>query len=376
MRSMHMRGIIYAISLLGIITAANAQVTGGQFSFEYLRMANSPHVSALGGICVANPDEDIALVMENPSLMRPGLHNELGLSYNNFYSNIKILNLQYGYHAPAINTSFFLGVQYLNYGSFLQTNDIGYVTGDFHGVDYAVSLGAARQYGQHWRYGAALKMAHSVLYTYKATAVLMDVGVNYYDTASLIDFGITAKNMGATVAKYVPGAVAEPLPFDLQIGISKRFKHLPLRLFATAHHLYEWDVRYSNPDDNVSNNILGGTDSSKKESSHFGDKLFRHLIFGAELSLGKRLLATVSYNTLRRQELAITTKPGSAGFAFGLGLNLNKFQVHYARTFYHIAGPYNELGITMMLNKMFGLGPAGEKMHWNADYPDWDVPGH
>ena len=362
-------GVVVCCLLVGSVSA---QVTGGQFAFEYLRLSNAAHVSALGGISIADPDNDISFALQNPAMMRPGMHNELELTYDDYYAGIKIMNLQYGYHIAKINTSFFMGVQYLNYGSFMQTDALGNTYGDFHAVDYALTLGASRSYLDHWRYGADLKFAKSNLYDYTASAVLMDVGVNYYDTSSLWDFGVTAKNMGGMATRYNTGNPAEPLPFDLQMGVSKRFKHLPLRLIATVHHLYEWDIRYDNPADLTGTNLLGTTDSTSDKGAHFGDKLFRHVIFAAELTLAKRLALTVSYNDLQRKELALTTQPGLAGFAFGAALNLNKFQIHYARNYYYISAPYNEISLTMNLNKMFGLGPAGEKMHWNADYPDWE----
>lgn len=345
-----------------------AQVVGGQEAFEYLRLSNSPHVSALGGMNVADPDEDISLALQNPALMRPELHNELELNYNDFYSGISVMNLQYGYNIPSIATAFTLGVQYLNYGSFAQTDDLGNQLGDFNANDYAITLGASRAYGDHWRYGADLKWAHSTLYTATGAAVLADVGINYYDSTNLWDFGVTAKNMGVVVKRYNPNETAEPLPFDLQLGASKQFKHLPLRLFATVYHLYEWDIRYDNPADITQTNIFGTQDSSELSKSHFSDKLFRHFIFGGELTLAKRLVLTVSYNDLMRQELELTNHPAAAGFAFGVGLNLNKFQVHYGRSYYHVAGAYNEIGITMALNKLFGVGRLGERIHWNDDY--------
>lgn len=362
------------IFIVSVVTGymVSAQVTGGQSAFEYLRLPDAPHVSALGGISVANPDNDIAFALQNPAMMRPGMHNQLQLVYNNYYAAIAIMNMQYGYHDAKLNTSFFLGVQYLNYGGFDQTNSVGNVTGTFHANDYALTFGASRSYQEHWRYGADIKWAGSALGEYKAAAALMDVGVNYYDTSSLWDIGIVAKNMGVMVKKYDPTNTAEPMPFDLQLGASKKFKHLPLRLLATVHHLYEWDIRYSNPADLSGTNSLGGTDTVKDKGSHFGDKLFRHFTFGAELTLAKRLTVTVSYNDLRRREMALSTDPALAGFAFGAGLNLKKFQVHYARTYYSVAGAYNEFSITMMLNKLFGLGQFGEKTKWNAEYPDWE----
>jgi hypothetical protein len=348
---------------------ASAQVTGGQHAFEYLRLSNAPHVSALGGISVANPDNDIAFALQNPAMMRPGLHNNLELNYDNFYADIKILNLQYGYHVPKLNTSFFLGVQYLNYGSFMETDPIGNTYGTFHAVDYALTAGASRTYLEHWRYGADIKMAKSNFTSVSAMAAMIDVGINYFDTSTLWDFGAVAKNMGVMVKDYTTGN-SEPIPFDLQLGVSKRFKHLPLRLIGTIHHLYEWDIRYSNPADLNGTNAFGKSDTITDKGSHFADKFFRHFIFGAELTLGKRVTLSVSYNDLQRRELALSTIPGLAGFAFGAGLELTKFQVHYGRTYYHIAGAYNEIGITMALNRLIGLNKTGEKIHWNDEYPD------
>ncbi len=349
----------------------SAQVTGGQFAFEFLRLSNSPRVSALGGISVANPANDISLAVQNPAMMRPGLHNQLQLNYNGMYAGISSSNLNYGYHSEKLNTSFVGGLQYMNYGTFKHTTAIGTEEGDFKAVDYAVSLGASRSYGQHWRYGANLKLAHSALYDVRATAAMMDVGVNYYDTASLWDIGVVAKNMGVMLDKYTDANPAEPIPFDLQFGVSKRFKHLPLRLFSTIHHLYEWDIRYDNPDDVTANTLLGSTDSNQKTKSYFANKLFRHFIFGAEITLGKKVAVTGAYNVLRRQEMALQTIKGIAGFSFGVTVDLNKFIITYGRSYYHIAGPYHEIGLTMRLNKLMGLGEFGEKIHWNADHPDW-----
>jgi hypothetical protein len=358
--------------LLWFCQAATAQVNGGKYAFEYLLLSNAAHVSALGGISVADPDPDIALALQNPAMMRPVLHNELELTYDAYYAGISVMNLQYGYHAEKINTSFFFGVQYLNYGSFTETDDIGNTIGTFHAVDYSLTLGASRTYLAHWRYGADIKFANSDLAQYSSNAAMVDVGINYYDTSSLWDFGAVAKNMGVMMKRYNAANPAEPVPFDLQLGISKKFKHMPLRLIATLQHVYEWDIRYDNPADLVGSNSLGTSDTASDKGAHFGDILLRHFIFAAELTLGKRITLTASYNDLRREELALSTATGPSGMAFGLGVNLNRFKIHYALSYYNITGPYNELSLTMQLNKLFGLGNTGEKIKWNSEYPDWE----
>jgi hypothetical protein len=358
-----------AVTFLLGAAGADAQVTGGQFAFEFLRLSQSPHVTALGGINVSNPAKDISLVLQNPALNRPGLHNELSLNYNAYYAGISVTNLAYGYHIPKLATTFGLGVQYLNYGNFVQTDNIGNQYGNVHAADYAITLSASRSYGERWRYGVGLKWAQSSLFDRRASALLADVGVVYTDTANLLSLGITAKNMGVMVQKYNPSGSAEPLPFDLQLSISKRFAHLPLRLMATVHHLYEWDVRYNNPDDIDRGNVFGTADTTE-DKAHFGDKLFRHFIFGAEFLLGKRITVTVGYNHLRRGELSLAEKRALSGFSFGAGINLNKFQIHYARSYYHLVGANNEFGLNISLGKLTGLGKTGEKIHWSSQYED------
>lgn len=357
-----------ALLVIGFSTA-KGQVAGGQHAFEFLRLSNAPHISALGGINVASPAPDIAFALQNPALMRPGLHNQLGLNYNNYYSGIHLMNLGYGYHAEKIETSFALGVQYLNYGNFIQTDAAGYEYGDFKASDFAINLGASRSYGAHWRYGATLKLAASQLGETGATAFLADVGVLYYDTASLWTVAAVAKNMGFMAKRYNPGNPAEPLPFDLQLGIAKRFRHVPFRLMATIHHLYTWNIRYDNPADRTNPNLFGG-DTTTSEKSYFADKLFRHFIFAGEFLIGKRIGVSAGYNHLRRGELGLKERQALAGFSFGLALYLDKIQVHYARSYYHVAGAYNEIGFNFALNKLMGLGKTGDKIRWNADYGD------
>ena len=142
---------------------------------------------------------------------------------------------------------------------------------------------------------------------------------------------------------------------------------------ATVHHLYEWDIRYNNPADIDRTNLFGTQDSSADNKSYFTDKLFRHFIFAAELTLGKRLTVVAGYNHLRRSELGLKDVKGTAGFSFGASLNLNKIQVHYARSYYHMAGATSELGLNLNMNKLLNLGTAGKKIHWGEEYADWQM---
>ncbi|MFT4062253.1 MAG: type IX secretion system protein PorQ [Edaphocola sp.] len=360
------KSVLLGLACMGIGNVAGAQVNGGQHAFEYLRMSNSPHVSALGGLVPAAGD-DVSFALQNPGLLKPAYHNQLAANYNLYYAGIGIANLQYAYHVAPLNTNFGVGIQYLNYGNFTHTDAQGNDLGNVRATDYSMNFSASRQYTEHWRYGATVKWAHSFLADRSAMAVLADVGVVYEDTAKKWVVGIVAKNMGVMLKQYNPENDAEPLPFDLQIGVSKQLQNVPLRLFVAGHHLYEWNVRYDNPADKVSNNIFGNEDTAT-DKKYIADKIFRHLNFGAELLLGKRLTVSAAYSHMRRSELAAGDAKGMAGFSFGVGLNLNKIHVRFARSYYATAGAYNELGFSFQLNKFFNIGNKAEPWGWNKSY--------
>lgn len=360
--------------LLGSITmitcsasAVTAQVTGGRTSFPFLIVSNSPHVTSMGSYAPASYDRDITLMGQNPALLNKRMHNQFFLGYNIYVADIGILNLAYGYHSKKLNTDFGLGIQGVQYGKVTETDIYGNVLGEAKASDLSFNLTASRSYGPYWRYGATLKLAHSNLAGNTAFALLADVGVTYEDTASQFSFGVVAKNMGMTVKKYNPSNPAEPLPFDLQIGVMKGFKNIPLRVFAVAHHLYEWDIRFNDPA--LIARDLNDNPVEDVDAPHFADKLFRHFNFGAELTLARRVTATVAYSHLRRQELGFKNAKGMAGFSMGLTIDLKKLYIQYGRSNYGNGIAYNEFGIILPLNKLIKTNQKfSEKSGWNDVY--------
>jgi hypothetical protein len=346
-----------------------AQVSGGEHAFEFLRLSPSPHVSALGGMSVSSPTPDVMMSLANPALLRPAFHTTMGLNYNRYYAGTKVSNLFYAHHVNSLKTTFGMGLQYLNYGSITQTNDLGQVNGSAQAVDYHVNLSASRAYGERWRYGASLKFAHSSLINQRATALLSDLGVMYADTANQWYFGATLKNAGVMLKRYDPDT-PQPLPSDLQIGVTKKFKKAPFSIMVLAHHLGQWDIRYDNPADQQDNLLLFTDTSDVKEKNYVADKFFRHLVFALDISLGKRIELSAGYNHMRRSELGLDEKKGMSGFSYGAGIYLNKFTIHIAQSHYHLAGAYTEVGLNIQLNRLLGLGTAGKGINWSEKFAD------
>lgn len=353
---------ILSLSLFNLMdkTKLFAQVTGGQNAFSYLQLSPGTHNNGLGGIVPSFVDKKLEFVRQNPALLEAKHHNDFLLSYSQ-WASIKNMNLQYAYRIPDWKTNFSIGLQYLDYGTMLHTNIYGENLGQIKAQDYALYLSASREYKNNWSYGSTLKLAVSNLGTETSVASLLDVGINYHSNDSLWQIALVAKNMGFQLKKYHKDQDYEPLPFDLQIGIAKRLANLPLTLMVSAHHLYKWDIRYNNPLDRTQNLF---DDEEEKEPSYFADKLFRHINFGAQIHLAKRIYLNIGYSHLRRAELAYENKMGLSGFNFGIQARLHKFHIGYSLVTHSIAGPLHELGIQLKLSDYFSLGSKTEAWHW------------
>ncbi len=140
-----------------------------------------------------------------------------------------------------------------------------------------------------------------------------------------------------------------------------RLAHAPFSFSITAHHLHQFDIRYNDTSFN-NDNILGQTNRNKK---FVFDKFFRHFVIASQVYIGNNLEVSLAYNHLRRQELNIDKSGnGLNGFSVGVGALFNKIQIRYARAYYQNNTAYNQFGLSLQLNKYFGLGKFGERIGW------------
>lgn len=320
-----------------------SQTLGGNAVYNFLKLPGSPQLTALGGLTTSNLSRDIALSAHNPALLRQEMHGQLLASFNLFYAGMKNMHAMAGYHHEPWKTNFTAAINYFHYGDAIQTDPSGNVLGSFRGNDYTVSVSASRQYLERWHYGATLKFIGSNYGIYTSYGMALDFGLNYIDTANLLQIGFVAKNMGLQLKTYA--GTGEDLPFDLQIGITKRLLKAPLQFSFTAQRLHQFDILYRDTTFNIDNYGDPGKNG-------FITKLFRHFVFAAQGYIGDKVELTVGYNVLRQAELSIqNTNNGLTGFSFGAGVLLKKMQVRYARSQYQNGVGYNQFGLNVELGK-------------------------
>jgi hypothetical protein len=349
----------FSIMLLILVTRLEAQTLGGNSVFNFLKLSNTPQLTALGGVNVSQTSNDIGLAFNNPALLKPSMHTQMNAVFNSYYAGIKAYHLSLGYHNAKLNINFSGGLNYFNYGNTQETDAAGNVLGKFRPTDWVMQVSASRSYMEKWNYGATLKFISSNYGQYRSNGVAMDVGVLFHDSSKLFSASVVAKNMGFQLKKY-DGTDPDDLPFDLQIGITKRLEKAPFSFSLTAQRVHQFNISYNDTSFNNENGFANG--STKKFSF---DKLFRHIVLATTIYVGDRIEVMAGYNFLRRKELSIgDAANGLNGFSLGAGVLLGKLQIRYARAYYQNNTAFNQLGLNMKLNEYFGLGRFGEKIGW------------
>jgi hypothetical protein len=340
------KGFILLAFTLVLSQISHAQI-GGLTSFNSLNIPGSARIAAMGGSYFAIKDGDIHLAQYNPSLLDSNMHNKLGMSFVDYFSGVSI---GYASYARSVKPKLTAGatMQFCNFGKQAELTGLGDEIGSFNAADYALTLGAGYQYDSLWSMGANLKTIYSALANYSSLAVAVDAAVTYSKPSKNFTASLILSNFGTQLKTYTSG-VREKLPLEMQIALTKRPAHAPFRFSLVYSNMQHWNLTYTNPNARVVTDPITG-EVIEKNKWEFGDQLMRHMIFGTEFILSQNFNLRVGYNYRRRQELKVADRPGTAGFSYGFGFRVSRFNLSYGRAIYHLAGPSNHFSITTNLS--------------------------
>ncbi len=325
-----------------------AQVNGGNHVFEFLNLAPSARIAALGGQLLTTADDDVSLAFANPAVANANQHQALAFSHQFLPAGIHSGYAAFGWHANAVQTSFHGGFRYISYGTFDLTDETDQVMGTFKANELAFTLGAARQLYERLSVGLNLRLISSRFETYNSYGLTFDLGALYSDTSSLLSVALVLRNAGTQLTPYLD--VRQPVPFEMLVGVSKRLRHMPLRLSVTYRYLDRWNVRYDDP--NAEEDLFFfGEGATAGEKSHFFDNLARHFVFGAEFLFGRldNFRLRFGYDHRQRKELNVNSLRTMSGFSFGVGIKVNRFRLDFSRTANHIGAGITHLTLSTNL---------------------------
>ena len=303
-----MKKIVLSFFLALLATSIQAQ--DGRTVYNFLRLPVSAHGAALGGNNITLVEDDESMIFHNPSLLSNVSDKTILINYMNYMAGVNTASAAFNKVIKERASVAFSG-QYINYGSMKEMNADNIQNGEFSAKDISIAGYFSYLLTDRITGGVAAKFITSYIGEYNSLALGVDLGLNYYHHESELSISLVAKNLGGQVKSYDDNF--ERMPMDLQVGISKRLVHTPLRFSATLTDLTHWNYKF-----------------------------IQHLSAGAELILSPQIWIGAGYNFRRAKEMSIENSNHEkssnwAGFSLGAGLSLNNFKLNFAYGKYHVS---------------------------------------
>ena len=324
-----------------------AQVSSaGRSVFSFMSLPVSSRLNALGGSNVSLSDGDISMGMCNPALLHNESHMTLQLNYSYYLPGTMFGSALYGHNfgrskiEPAIEGEpdkpnyFAVGLHYLDYGRMQYADQDGNLTGGSFGArDILIDVMYARQLHPCWKIGVTLKPVYSIYESYSSFAIGADVGAHFQTPDSTFQMGLVLQNIGWQIKGFYSaegGSNHEMLPLNLQLGLTYRVKHAPLRFHLQIHNMQTWYLNYE------------WTSLDK-----------RHTIWAVEIvPKSEKFYIALSYNHRRRAELNLADQRSLAGFGLGAGVKIKQARVGFAVSQLTKANFSYQLGLTLDINSL------------------------
>ena len=359
-------GLLIWICLLAMANSAVAQVSNaGRSVFSFMGLPVSSRINALGGSNVSLSDGDIAMGMCNPALLHEKSHMMLQLNFSYYLPGTMFGSALYGHNfgrskiekpaegEPDKPNYFAVGLHYLDYGRMKYADENGNLSGGTFGArDILIDVMYARQLGQMFKVGVTLKPVYSIYEHYTSFAIGADVGAHFQTKDSTFQMGLVLQNIGWQLKSFYSdedGSGKEMLPLNLQLGLTYRVKHAPLRFHLQIHNMQTWYLNY----EWTSLDKSATTGDIIPHDVKWYDMLFRHTIWSIEVvDKRERFYIALSYNHRRRAELNLQDQRSLAGFALGAGVRIKQAHVDFAISQMTKSNFSYQVGLTLDINSL------------------------
>lgn len=332
----------YIYPLLSVVMAMMAlfpaYASDSSPAYNFLNIPSSTLAYGLGGINISSIFDDVNNIDQNPALLGPEYHNQIGVNYMHYVGGSNFAGAKYAFRGGE-RSAWAVGLQYFGYGEIKGTDIGGNLTGDFSPKDIAINAMYSHDITDRLRGGINVKWVYSNYGEYSAMALATDLGINYYDPDRDLSLSAVVANLGGQIKRFNDSY--DRLPIDIRLGVSKSFGSLPIRFSVTAWNLTKWKLPYYDNGD--------GTQEPELKDS-FGSNLFRHLIFGVDYIASSNFHIGIGYNYKTRTDMSTYSRSFLSGFSLGAGFKTGRLGLGIA-----LAQPHTG-ATTLMLNLSMTLG--------------------
>jgi hypothetical protein len=325
---------------------AEAQLLGGAASFNFLRLPAGAVSSAQGGLVVAQDDSDLSLSFQNPALLTAVNHARIQASFLNLPGGAKNYFLSGSNRSKTSSVVTALSIQYVDHGEVSSADAGGNVLGRFRPREWTVQLAASMPYKQRWAGGVSLQFAHASYDTYRADALLSNIGIRYRDTLSGWHAGAVLRYTGFFMRRFT-GNDPSVLPVELAFGVWKKLIGSPFSIGCTIQRMQRWDLDADALFDPAFS-VIGMDD----RRSTFIGQFFNHLILSTRVEVHPRVHFMGGYNFLRRRELSWAGGAnGLSGFSYGFRAQFDPVRLAFSRAHYQSGQAMSQASMEFSLKK-------------------------
>lgn len=320
--------------------------------YEFLSLPQTARITALGGYAISAAEPDPGMFIVIPSLLSQDQLNHLSLNFMDYFDDINYGTVAFTHYYEGLG-HFGGALQYVDYGRFTEADEFGRVTGSFSAGEYSLQLGWGRMLNENFSIGSNVKLIYSSFYDHDSFGLATDVAASYHDEERLFTAYFLARNIGRQLTYYHDGN-REPLPFDLLIGFSKALENAPFLFSVVLTDLHNFDLSYEPAVEVPGTGQDENGDNFQDRVVDLAGNFLRHAVVGLEFTPVQSFSLRMGYNYRRRQEMKVDSRLSTVGFSWGFGLKINRFQINYGRSNYHLAGSPNHISISTSLQELFG----------------------
>jgi hypothetical protein len=285
----------------------------GTTAYSFLKIGIGARSQAMGSAFVGLSDDESALYFNPAGILQLNGRSFI-LSYNNYLTDI-----QSGFvgfiHPYSDRIRLGAWIDYMNFGSMVETDSTGKRLGTFGAGDLAVGLTYAQSLSPMFNIGLTGKFIYGKIQDYSSDALAVDLGLllRFKDKRSKL--GLAVRNLGVQLKGYTESH-KESLPTVFELGLSHHLRGFPL--------IFSFDT--AKPIDND-----------------------YHFDFGGEYLGFKPLFLRLGWTSLGENFKTDSDKDNLAGFSGGFGLLWRNYQFDYAYSSFADLGSVHRLTISGQL---------------------------
>ncbi len=294
--------VVLLLIMEGVSFAGSSVGTAG---FEFLRTPPGARPSAMAGAFISVPG-DIHSLYFNPAGLAPIATRLASATYVNHVLDFNSGFI--GFTQPIRGLGQVgIGIAYMNYGHFEETDDLGNRLGDFGAGSLAIQSSLGRSVGQNLMLGVSTKLIYSSIHQYSATGVAVDLGLIYQlPFIEDMNIGLGIFNLGTTIDAFLDHK--DPMPLNFVVGFSKKLAHLPLMYSVAANKYIDDDIQFN---------------------------------VGGEFTLADGVFLRLGYSSLGRNMKIGTNDDKFAGLSLGLGVQWKQMAFDYGLASFGAIGYLN-----------------------------------